>query len=279
MKQTTLSNALATILVVLAVSWWGAPAMAEVSVSGPFVDTTTGGDWRGTYGQCFFLVPDSRDDMTREIIGPDWCADEVRQYRYNNCYGGVLFDHDPALSSVDWRIFKAKGDSVDLATWSTNLPILDHSAQWNPCIHDYRHTTYATGGLDSDPLTVELNLDVKGDLTLAYYFTNAATRCRELDFSLSIDGVEMSTGTIGDFAQGKYVVFDIFDLNRSPMGTTITMSAVDAPGPPRCQESDVESVNTHISGVFISGLNSAQPKSCRHLIGTHRRRAPQRPGF
>jgi len=246
-----------------------AAAATDLAVHGPFIDETTGGDWRGAYGECFFLVPDSRDDATRESVGPDWCGDDLREYRYNNCYGGPLFDADPGRSFVDWRIVRGQDDSVEVATWSTDLPVPENAAQWNPCINGFRHTTYANKRFDLEPLSVELKLDVKGDVVLAYYFTGAAPKCRELDFTLSIDGVEMSSGTIGDFASGKYVVFEIEGLRRTALGTTIRFSAVDAPGPAICEVSDEEETNTHISGVFLGPLGGAA-SSCSSLVGAPR---------
>ena len=86
-----------------------------------------------------------------------------------------------------------------------------------------------------------------------------------------IDGVEMSSGTVEDFSSGTYVVFDIQGLNQSADGTVISITAEDAPGSPRCETSEVESFNVHISGVFVSGLHNLESNSCGSLIGTPRR--------
>jgi hypothetical protein len=266
----------AAAIVAIAALGAGSPAQADPVVHGPFIDENTGGDWRGVYGQCFFLVPDSRDEATRETVGPAWCSADIRQYRYNNCYGGVLFSEDSSRSFVDWRIFRGADDSVEVATWSTDLPVEEGAAQWNPCLNDFRHTTYANKKLDTDSLTVELVLDVKGDVVLAYYFTGAAPKCRELDFSLLVDDVELASGTVGDFASGTYVVFEVEDLKRSPDGTRIALTASDAPGPASCEVSDQEETNVHISGVFLSPSTSMQPNSCNGLTGAPRNHSPRR---
>jgi hypothetical protein len=276
MKRIRFSNAFAgsfLLAVLFVCSTVSAGPGGDIQVSGPFFDETTRGDWRDTYGSCFFLIPDTRDEMTRESVGPSWCGEDPRQYRYNNCYGGLLFDLEPGNSSVDWRIFRNEEQDVSISTWTTDLTIVDDSPQWNPCINDFRHATYATEGDSTDSLGLDLRLDVKGDITVAYYFTGAQSRCRETIFGLSVDGVEMASGRIEDFATGTYVVFDVEGLDLDADGTVISIMAEDAPGNPQCEISDTERSNVHVSGVFVSGMNNLQEHSCRSLVGKHRRRS------
>ena len=46
-------------------------AAQAVTVSGPFVDTTTRGDWRNVYGQCFVLLAEAEETTREEPVGPD----------------------------------------------------------------------------------------------------------------------------------------------------------------------------------------------------------------
>ena len=121
-----------------------------------------------------------------------------------------------------------------------------------------------------------VELDVKGDIVLAYYFTGAAPKCRELDFSLTVDGVEAAHGTVSDFADGSYVVFEVDGLKRSANGTRFALTANDAPGPADCEVSQEEETNVHVSGVFVSPGKNMQPRSCNGLTGSPRNHGQRR---
>ena len=45
-------------------------AQAEITVSDPVIDMTTGGNFPGTYGECFFLLPNPHIDRCEEEVGP-----------------------------------------------------------------------------------------------------------------------------------------------------------------------------------------------------------------
>jgi len=232
-------------------------AQAQISVSGPFVDEDTRGDWRGTYGNCFVLIPEPIESMVEEPVGPDYFGPNHLQYRYNNCYEGPWFDNDPDLSEVDWRIFR-DGQPPHAFAWHAEDTV-DGAAQWNPCRGDFYHATWDNDDFGTDPLTVELNLNVEGDITVAYYFTNSSFACREHDYTLDIDGMAFQ-GTIGDFSEGKYVYFDISGLETSALGTTISFTVVDTPGEPLCANSPYPGPNSVISGVFVGG--DCPPADC-----------------
>lgn len=226
------------------------PVQAEITVSGPFVDEDTQGDWRGTYGECFVLIPEPTTSFIEEPVGPDYFSAEHLQYRFNNCYEGPFFNNDPDKTQVDWRIFR-NGEPPNAFAWHNEITVPD-AAQWNPCRGEFYHATWDNDVFAADPLSIELTLWVEGDITLAFYFTNGATACREQDYTLEIDGT-VSEGTISDFAAGKYVIFEISGLEMSDLGTPILFSSQDAPGVPSCPGGLEPDVNTHISGVFIGG--------------------------
>jgi cysteine-rich repeat protein len=244
----------ALVAIALTVS---APAQAQISVSGPFVDDETQGDWRGTYGNCFVLIPDPVESLVEEPVGPDYFSDEHLQYRYTNCYEGPWFNNDPELSRVDWRIYR-NGQPPHAFAWHA-VEIDNDASQWNPCRDAFYHATWDNDGFPTDPLTVELKLNVEGDITLAYYFTNSTFACREHDYELEIDGMTFP-GTIGDFRRGKYVYFNISGLETSAQGTTINFTVVDTPGEPLCANSPFEGPNSIVSGVFIGG--DCTPTDC-----------------
>jgi hypothetical protein len=254
------------LAVVLALA--AGPAAAEIAVSGPFIDDQTGGDWRGRYGRCFYLIPDAFAERTRDSLGPDFFRGQQEEYRYNTCYGGSLFRLSPSQTRVDWRIYESNVDRPDVTTWAAT-DIVPGSAQWNPCLQSFRHTTWSNESFAADPLVVELKLSVQGALSVAYYLVNARDRCRESDFSLSIDGVEVATGTVGDFAAGKYVVFDISGLKNDPQGTLLTFKVQDAAGDAACAnpEAVVVGRTTHVSGVFVDYSLASGATSCGAISG------------
>lgn len=244
----------------------GTPAAADISVAGPFFDDATRGDWRGTYGSCFYLLPDGWRQLTRHAVGPDSFAKHHEQYRYNNCYGGPMFDRDSGETSVDFRISRNDETNREVTAWHT-AAYVEESAQWNPCLERFKHSTWSNGLSDKDPLTLELRMSAQGTVQIAYYFTNALNVCRETDFAFLVDGVEMASGTIADIAKGRYVVFEVDGLKATPLGNVFTLNAWDAPGDAVCEnmtEETIQGINTHVSGVFVdfSGGNS-----CSKLVG------------
>lgn len=252
-------------LLVVMVAFSPALGAAGLQVSGPFIDDQTQGDWRGVYGQCFYLIPDNWQDKTKDVVGPDRMSQSQEQYRYNNCYGGVMFSENPLETRIDWRIYRNNPNTPFATTWSAT-DIQPAGAQWNPCLQDFRHTTWSDGNAKHDPLTVDLILNAQGSMSLSYYFTNSNFTCRETEFRLLIDDVEVSSGVVGDFADGKYVTFDIDGLKSTPAGMKFTLEARDAAGDPVCADPDlIPGVNTHISGVFLDYHNASD--SCERLLG------------
>jgi hypothetical protein len=249
----------------------GAPAAADITVAGPFFDDATQGDWRDSYGNCFYLLPDGWQQRTRSAVGPDGYAKNHDQYRYNNCYGGPIFSRDSGETAMDFRIFRNHATNPEVTAWHTTAYV-EESAQWNPCLETFKHATWSNGMSNKDPLTVELRMNAHGTLQIAYYFTNALNVCRETEFAFLVDGVEMASGTIADIENGKYVIFEIEALKASPLGNVFSLKAWDAPGDAVCEnmnEETLQGVNTHISGVFVdvsSGGNSCSKNVGNTLI-------------
>ena len=72
--------------------------------------------------------------------------------------------------------------------------------------------------------------------------------CRTQDFELWVDGVLFKTGTISNFQDGKYVVFDIDGLaDNNTIALYAWKSTHDL-----CTGDFIPGVNEVISGVFIN---------------------------
>ena len=138
------------------------PAFAEVMVSGPYDGSITGGEWQGTYGECFYLIPWTDTVMIEEPVGPDYFSQAHDQYAENNCYGGPLFSNFADESRVDWRVFKNDADPRAFAYTADD--VRPGSAQYNPCIDGYHHATWDNDLRAFDPLSVEVMVDVVGSI-------------------------------------------------------------------------------------------------------------------
>ena len=241
------------------------PAFAGMRVHGPFTDTSTGGDWRGTYGECFYLIPDPVEEQTRYFAGPDWCSETPGQYRYVACFGGSLFSRNPEGSKVDFRLHRQNSVNAAATVWRSQLEVFEQNETWNPCLQRRDHTTFANGKISSDPLTADLLLNLQGHVRLAYYFANPPQVCREQLVTLVIDGEVVAEGSVGDFATGKYVVFEIENFNPPAGGSIVSLETEDAPGNPECETADVAGVNTHLSAVFVDPLGPGS-NGCQSLI-------------
>ncbi len=240
------------------------PASAQVEVFGPFPGAIEGGDWPGTYGECFYLIPEPELPANNERpVGPDMFSVAHEQYRENNCYGGPLFSNFPDESGVDFRVFR-NNDPANAFAFQPTAAIVDEAAQYNPCIGAPFHATWDDDDFVTDPLSVALSVDVTGSIEVAYYFVQAAGACRRLQYALIVDGEERATGMIEDFAGGKYVVFELDGLEGP------TMIRLDAKIDPSLSESECPAtttpgnvnVNSHISGVFVSGDCLPEPEEC-----------------
>lgn len=249
-----------------------------LTVSDPVVDTQTQGQWVGVYGECLHLLP-SGDPREIEIpVGPGFYSANPGQYAATTCAGGPLF----ANNLVDWRIFKEgltceSNGSITCSTdaqcpgsrcsngawaWTYNDSNVRPGAdQYNPCLGTARNGVWDNEMFASDPLTLEILLTVGGDMRLAYYFMNGNDECRDLGYTLTIDDVIQKTGTIGDFAAGSYVYFDISGLAATQSDpAVIRFQTVDAPGIASCNpQPRFAGVNSLIGGAFIDGTDLCRP--------------------
>ena len=118
-----------------------------VTVSGPTLDTTTKGDWRGVYGDCYVQLPDA---LCTGFPEPE----------FGTTFGGVCTQDPLAVVNDTFDIYRGDGRKAN-TFWNTvndcsegNGPVLgglcgtveeqftscgvdfsmcDDSAQWNPC--------------------------------------------------------------------------------------------------------------------------------------------------
>jgi hypothetical protein len=212
------------------------------TVTSHVIDLTTKGDWVGTYGECFYLLP----DPVRE--GEDPIADD------NVCFGGSFDDQ----GRIFWDLVAGNpASAANIFVWSlTGIYSPQQGAeQWNPCEDDYKAATFDNGDLGIvgnifNPLTNELTIDYDGCLTLSYYFSEAATKCRQQEYQLWVNGVSMGSdgwGLVNDLSWGKYVVFEVCGLEGQStilldVQNTLNETCIGLGTYP----------NTHFSGVFVS---------------------------
>jgi hypothetical protein len=247
------------------------PATAQIVVTGPTIDTTTQGDWRGHYGNCFYLIPQPKNpqEWPEEIVGPDLFSVNPGEYtNYSpyapHCFGGDLFNADPSLSKVDWRVYARDPSSHAFAWTYFDGAVRPNVSEWNPCLAAFRNGYWDDDLFTNDPLVVSLALKAGGDATIAYYFFNGGDECRQLKWTFTVDagsGPVTKTGTIGDLANGKYIVFDVKGMPNPPVQTIVTMSAEnDTQNAHVCDAASVvPGVNSIIGPVFVSGTNVCTP--------------------
>ena len=231
-------------------------AQADVSVEVLGTDITTHGDWRETYGQCFYVIPDS----TQTWVEVPFTGDN------NVCYGGLLLDR----GLLDWDIFMDPASQPPLAfIWYFNPTVSGTRTrpvggvfignQWNPCIGANGAFRGATFDNDisptNDPLASEMEVDFTGSLTVAYYFLEEEVVCRTLNYELFVNGVSKATGSICNFDTGKYLVFRIHGLEGT---STIKLAVINNSSgvlTACCQGQiappQIAGVNVHLSGVFV----------------------------
>ena len=239
-------------------------SMGQVLVNGPFFDDTTRGDWRGIYGDCFYLIPSPPGPVFEYPTGPDFFSNAPGQYASTACYGGPLFNNDPLLSHVDWRVFMTTNQE-ETFTWSYldqlgQNGIRPNASQWNPCLNEFQNGTWDNHRFTNDPLGLELVLDAGGDATIAYYFINGDIECRGLDLDLYVNDVLASTARIWDFAAGSFRVWDLVGM---PAGspTTVRLEVSDMPSIPGCDppadldDTGLYGLNSIIAGVYVSGTD------------------------
>lgn len=175
------------------------------------------------------------------------------------------------LSAFAWSFKKSNGDGVVddfemVETWNT----VSAPSQYNACLSDGKEEDVTLGGTfddeidDWDPLSGELYLGGNngGDGLIAFYFLTEAGRntCQVQSWELFVDegsGEEVnplassddvgSPGVVKEFAEGKYLWFD---LKGIPLGSTfrLAVSEVDEAG---CQNP-----NSSLSAIYVSGTNA-----------------------
>ena len=70
-------------------------AQAEITVSDPVIDMTTGGNFPGTYGECFFLLPNPHIDRCEEEVGPVSYLADPNAYRSPSGANGCFNKNKP----------------------------------------------------------------------------------------------------------------------------------------------------------------------------------------
>ena len=238
-------------------------AQADISVEVLGQDTITQGNWPGTYGKCFFLIPQSRE-FWREV--PFNGSNNV-------CYGGSLLNQ----GLLTWDVFM-KNTPPKAFIWYFDPTYYylktDGGDQWNPCENTYLGATFDNDiSPTNDPLTSVLNVNWTGSLNVEYYFLEEVVVCRTLRYVLSVNGVPKATGSICDFDGGKYLVFKInglagastikLDVYNDNSGVLTSCCQGQTPA-------QYAGVNVHLSGVFVDqcGSNGCTPgywKQAQHF--------------
>jgi len=228
-------------------------ARAEISVEVLGQDTVTQGDWPGTYGECFFVIPQTTEPIEVPFLGSN-----------NVCDGGPLLNQgvltwDVLMQNAPPKAFIWYFDPAD------DFRKTDGGDQWNPCENKFLGATFDNGlSPTNDPLTSVLDVNWTGSLNVEYYFLEEVVVCRTLRYVLSVNGVQQATGSICDFDGGKYLVFKINGLAGA---STIKLDVYnDNSGvlTACCQgqtPAQIPGINAHLSGVFVDqcGLNGCTP--------------------
>ncbi|MBI5742197.1 MAG: DUF4215 domain-containing protein [Nitrospirae bacterium] len=224
-------------------------AYGAIIVGEPVIDDVTQGDWRGTYGECFYLIPQPVNIHAGEPVGPDYYSAAPGEYA-NNCFGGDLFSQ----GSIDWRLYRSGGQSV--LAWSNDGEIDDLPLvvkQWNPCLNVFRSGSWSDRYYTYQPIYAETKINFTGSIRLAYYFINGRTgECRTEDAFLYVNNVFVKSAVIGDFADGKYLVFDIDGLEGE---TEIRLEVILSTTQDQCNGAGV--LNNHLSGVYMNCIPGA----------------------
>jgi hypothetical protein len=212
-------------------------AQADITVTGPFIDDQTKGDWDTKYGDCFYLLPQTKE------LGQEPLNDA------NICVGGTFYDDGKITGTL-----KPDGE-VKIWYFDPTDPnrMTDSGDQWNPCFGEYLGATFDNQVSPTyDPLEGVFTVTHTGSLRVAYYFLEEKIICRDLDFELSINNVVVKSGSVADVEGGKYVVFFIEGLEGD---TSIKLSVSNnhspAMGPACVGTGDIPGINVVLSGVFM----------------------------
>lgn len=262
---------------------------AAVTVDGPYIDTTTQGDWRNTFasgGSCFYLLP--KPPEVKFVEYPIDPKDPNDPGHY--CSGGSFTKSGKLLS---WDMFSLNGgstvrpmyvwyfDPTDPVTETRPLSDGTHPAdQWNPCVNQgsggFLGATFDNGDNVNgyfQPMVSEVSVDVIGSLRVAYYFLEEfKDHCRKQTYKLFINGTEYAAGSVMDLDTGKYVYFNIDGLSgSSTIRFEINNTNYDWLDPYPCLSlpPDVPGAgdpfnvnNIHFSGIFID-------QCCTGAIGNY----------
>ncbi len=260
-------------------------ASAAITVSPARIDASTGGAWPGNYGQCLAVVPQAspRTQSPEVPVGPGFYSATADSEYINPaptageleeavCVSGDGVPTGNPTENFDFRVYRAGNPALNAYAWSFREPgtgtrrdVLPGSSQYNVCYSAaagedvYRAATFDNEHFTQDPMSLEVVVKQGGEATVAYYFLTAAVACRKQNWTLYVDGMAVQSGVIGDFARGKYLVFDVTGIPAG--GTTLRLDtsgfngtridpAVDCPTTP---EADVAGANSHLSSLFISG--------------------------
>jgi len=257
---------------------YAATAAADISVSSR-IDDKTGGDWRGTYGTCYSVVPWAPPAVYPEYqVGPDFEGDKPEQYIIPitgnpsaACISGAATDQ------FDFRIFTDSSPEPNPGhafVWGFHQPgsgesneVLADTPQWNACRSIFYPATFDGDLFKYEPLSGEIKLNTGGSATVAFYFLSEVDQCRVQKYKLYIDTVLMDEGQIQDLTVGKYVVFDITGLPEG--GSTILLETEDVDLTDEgtlalCQNGGNSRLgpNSHLSGIFVDGTQAcAEPST------------------
>ncbi|MEN8205343.1 MAG: hypothetical protein ABFS24_04940 [Pseudomonadota bacterium] len=255
----------------------GALALDVNCGGGSCIGSETGGLWNDHgFGDCFYMLPTATRRNEEIPIGPSAGETDTAQA----CIGGALTTApnisarvsrgDPEQNAFSWSYDGTGGFTFNTAAAQfipSGCPVIGLDAT-SP---DQRNGTFDNGDLSPDrpvlePMSAEFTLsgDVTGDATLSYYFMNGDQECRDLDWSLKVDGSEVMNslsngGTVHDVQGGKYLVFNLTGIAGTE---TIRLDVTNDGNTPACSGgATIEGVNSIISGVFISGTSVCAPPS------------------
>ncbi len=244
----------------------GLPAGAQVTVEFVGEDSATGGDWRGVYGDCYYLLPDPQcTGFPEPLVGtPNGavCEEEVSKIGDVN-YKLIRGDNEPLRSFWLTEVLCDNSDCGDRQLCGSDFSPCDGGAQWNPCVGALKATTWDDGdnitpGGIFPPAVVELEISFAGSTDIAFYTLNSCNKCRTQNYTLSVEGAPPLTGTFNNLGEGNYLVFRITGLDGNP--TTIRFETERAGSdvcPPGTTPNGTN--NAHVSGVFLSNCEPEPP--------------------
>jgi hypothetical protein len=230
-----------------------------------------GGRWDQNFGNdahnCLYLLS---TNPTRRLEGPIG-TDIIETNNPLTCLGGLETTNLVSMGSVQVRVFAGNDPESTAYAYSRDTSNLANisAAQFIPgaCtdVTDFDSTdpvNVRVGSFDNgdtppdgarpiiEPLSLEVALgpDVKGNATVSYYFVQGDFDCRQLVWTLKVNGTEVDSGPIEDFELGKYLVFDFTGLEGSE---TVLLEVINSPE----DTCDTGTPNSTIGSLFISGTS------------------------